>query len=224
MEEIDLREDSLYIFNQKEIQSCACISSLNLLHYILEKHLNVTDKFSYMFTYHASRKLEGNEKINCGVSIKTVLKSINHYGVLPMNLWKYGESKTTSEILNLATKTIKIKQLEAKYIEFYKRKTIVETLKNGYPFVFGIQIDQGFLSAKTNGGIVPMPSRDIGFSFSGHAMLGLGLTNINQKWYIIAQNSRGSNWGDKGYCYLPIDYFVNPNWTSECWTFNKTNQ
>jgi len=224
MDEIDLRTDNLNIFDQSNLSSCASVSTLNLLHYVLSTHLNNYEKFSYMFSYHAARRLEGNENLNCGVHIRSVLKAIKHYGVLPKDLWKYKEKKQRQEILNLASQSIKMDNVFPVFLDNSNIEGVYQNLKNKLPFVFGITIDNSFSAADKNRGIVSLPTSEVGNSISGHALFGLGIKKFEGKWYVIAQNSRGKKWGDNGYCYLPISYLTSVNLTPECWSFSMTNQ
>ncbi len=77
-------------------------------------------------------------------------------------------------------------------------------LSEGKPVVFAMMIHDNMWSAQ--GGLIPMPtatSEPVG----GHAIVAVGYDN--QKRHFIIRNSWGTEWGDKGYGYLPYDYFRN---------------
>ena len=52
-----------------------------------------------------------------------------------------------------------------------------------------------------------------GKSIGGHAMLIVGY-NDDKQWFIV-RNSWGNKWADNGYCYIPYDYIIDPNETSD---------
>ena len=60
-------------------------------------------------------------------------------------------------------------------------------------------------------GLVPMPTEDEGGrqSHGGHAMLCVGYSDPDEVF--IVRNSWGTDWGDKGYCYIPYRYLMNPD-------------
>ena len=60
-----------------------------------------------------------------------------------------------------------------------------------------------------NNGIVPLPNTNIEQLQGGHCMNLIGFDDSKQ-WFICA-NSWGTNWGNKGLCYLPYSYILNSN-------------
>ncbi|CAF4977297.1 unnamed protein product, partial [Rotaria sp. Silwood1] len=84
-------------------------------------------------------------------------------------------------------------------------------LAEGYPFVFGLATYPSFLTAKDNGGYVPMPNRSDEHPNTKremHAMLAVGYDDYSRSF--IVRNSYGEKWGDRGYGYIPYDYMGNP--------------
>ena len=67
--------------------------------------------------------------------------------------------------------------------------------------------------AKT--GIVPMPGPDDAPE-GGHAILGVGYDDSKEA--LIIRNSWGTEWGLKGYFYMPYAYITYPNLASDFWT------
>ena len=72
------------------------------------------------------------------------------------------------------------------------------------PVVIGISVYDSFY--ETDGtGIVKCPNIKKEKSYGGHCMLIIGWTTINDTEYYVVQNSWGENFGDNGFCYIPVD-------------------
>jgi hypothetical protein len=86
-------------------------------------------------------------------------------------------------------------------------------LAEGYPIIFGINLYKSFDKQRQKG-VVPMPSDTEASraSHGGHAMLAVGYSDKDRVF--IVRNSWGEGWGDKGYCYIPYDYLINPKFNS----------
>ena len=79
-----------------------------------------------------------------------------------------------------------------------------KALSEGKPVVFAMMIHDNMSEAVN--GVIPMPtatSQPVG----GHAIVAVGYDNARR--HFIIRNSWGTSWGDKGYGYLPYDYFRN---------------
>lgn len=74
-------------------------------------------------------------------------------------------------------------------------------LQRGFLIAYGIAIGNSFRPNAQ--GIIPPPSGSGG----GHAMVGCGLSKINNTWYIKTLNSWSAGWGLNGFCYVPEQYF-----------------
>ena len=71
----------------------------------------------------------------------------------------------------------------------------------------------------TKTGNVPMPNTKKERFLGGHAVTCVGYDDAKSVW--IMKNSWGSNWGDKGYFYLPYLYLVDSSLSSDLWTIYK---
>ena len=60
--------------------------------------------------------------------------------------------------------------------------------------------------------MVPMPDPSEKM-IGGHAMLIVGSTDT----HFIVRNSWGAEWGDNGYCYIPLDYLTDENLADDFW-------
>lgn len=83
----------------------------------------------------------------------------------------------------------------------------VEGLKNAIyssqrPLVTGVILYGSYRSAKTNGGILPIPKSGE-TKIGGHYMLMVGFNDNKRRFEL--KNSWGEKWGDKGYLYLPYE-------------------
>lgn len=84
--------------------------------------------------------------------------------------------------------------------------------------VAGFMLYEDFLLLSSN---EPILSTDQSLTYIGnHAMSIVGYNLIKKQ--LLAKNSFGESWGDKGYCYIPFEY-VQKN-MFEAWCFNITNQ
>jgi C1A family cysteine protease len=90
------------------------------------------------------------------------------------------------------------------------------SLSKGIPFIFGIMVPKSFYLTPASG-VVTMPSPDEA-RLGGHALLAVGFDD--EKQHFIVRNSWGEEFGDKGYCYIPYDFFtgkyqINPQSNAE---------
>jgi hypothetical protein len=110
----------------------------------------------------------------------------------------------------------------------FDKSEFLGCLNDGYPFVFGINLYSSFNSFQTVlTGIVSDPNRQNEKLIGGHCMLAVGWKKIEQdrqeKEFLIVQNSWGENWGDHGYCYIPLEYIMT-NDSFDFWTIRLTEE
>ena len=97
-----------------------------------------------------------------------------------------------------------------------------QSIIEGFPFVFGINIYESFESEivkKT--GFVPMPDTKNEKLLGGHAIMTVMFDD--DKKIIGCRNSWGVEWGDKGYFYLPYDFILNKDLASDFWIITGLN-
>ena len=63
---------------------------------------------------------------------------------------------------------------------------------------------------------MPEPRETI---MGGHAVCIVGYDD--NKGTFKVRNSWSEKWGDKGYCYFPYKYILNPNLASDFWTITR---
>jgi hypothetical protein len=101
-------------------------------------------------------------------------------------------------------------------------KTIIETLRAGYPITFGMDI----FNYKLNGSSIPFDplgmltkgsnyvmlytdssQHDKTKKIEGHQVVAIGCKRLKDgQTYLKIRNSWGSNWGEDGHFYMPITY------------------
>jgi C1A family cysteine protease len=97
-----------------------------------------------------------------------------------------------------------------------------QSIIEGFPFVFGINIYETFESENVkNTGNVPMPDTSNEKLLGGHAVMAVMFDD--DKKVFGCRNSWGTNWGDKGYFYLPYDYILNSDLASDFWIITSLN-
>jgi C1A family cysteine protease len=217
---VDLRNMCPPVYDQGELGSCTAnaIAGAYQFDEIKEKEQsNFTP--SRLFIYYNERKLEGSVNVDAGAEIRDGIKTINQIGVCPETLWPYDISKFKDEPpANCYDVAKNHKSVEYKQV-LQDLQQMKQCLINGYPFVIGISVYESFESkevAKT--GTVPMPKHNEKF-LGGHAMLCVSYDD-NKKVF-GCRNSWGSDWADKGNCYLPYEYLLDPNLASDFWTVTK---
>ena len=106
-------------------------------------------------------------------------------------------------------------------IKAYARVTSAMNVKtaiynNHSPVMIVVDIYENFYNIPKTGIV---PNRQ-GSCDGGHAMVIIGWTKINNQEYYVVQNSWGTNWGDKGLCYIkPGNSIISDLFTS----VDKTN-
>jgi C1A family cysteine protease len=85
------------------------------------------------------------------------------------------------------------------------------SLSKGFPVIFGIMVPRSFYLTPASG-VFSMPSPDE-IRLGGHALLAVGYDDDKQ--HFIVRNSWGEEFGDKGYCYIPYDFFTGKYQTSQ---------
>jgi C1A family cysteine protease len=95
---------------------------------------------------------------------------------------------------------------------------------DGYPVIFGFNVYESFKNESVEKtGIMSMPNTQTEQMLGGHAVLIVGNTTISDTEYYIVRNSWGTQWGDKGYFYMPKEYVENADLASDFWSIKLVN-
>lgn len=212
---VDLRSKCSKIEDQADLGSCTAQASVACLEYLEKIHNRRFSDLSRLFVYYNTRIIENTVKIDSGASLRDTMKSLSKYGVCAESDWPYIISRFSQRPKDKCYTDGK-----THVITSYKSlKTLTDMkscLAQGYPFVFGASIYESFESESTEKtGIVKMPGKREGL-LGGHALCCVGYQDSKQ-WFIV-RNSWGSEWGDRGYCYMPYSYLENIDLADDFWT------
>ena len=216
---VDLRAFCSPIENQGSLGSCTGQAIAGAIELLNKRNRKPTD-VSRLFIYYYERLLLGTVNYDSGAYIRDGIKATNHYGASLESYWPYDIRKFRQEPISEA-KTDALKRKVTRYERVNDFNGCIDALSNGYPVVMGFRVYNSFMSknvAKT--GIMPYPNTKRERLLGGHAVLLVGY-NKNKKVF-IARNSWGTNWGDKGYFYMPFNV-INPNMSSDYWIVKSVN-
>lgn len=215
---VDLRNMFPPIYDQGELGSCTANALCSVFEFeTIDQNIDVGFKPSRLFIYYNERKLEGTINEDSGATLSTGIKSLIKYGVCSENICPYKVENFKKKPSTRAYKDARDHKVVISTNIEQDIFTMKATLYNKNPFVVGIAVYESFESqevAKT--GIVLMPKQGEKM-LGGHAICICGYTETH--W--IAKNSWGSNWGDKGYFYLPLIYLLDSNLSTDLWNISK---
>lgn len=216
-EKVDLRSKCPPVYNQGPIGSCTANALSGAFEFCRKKQKLKIFMPSRLFLYYNERVMINTVNSDSGAYIRDGIKSLNTTGICPEKNWPYMvekfADKPPKKCYDMAIKST---------IKSYQRLNntnlpqLQSCLSEGYPFVFGFTVYESFQSqqvAKT--GILPMPKpkeKVVG----GHAVMAVGYDN--SKNAVIVRNSWGTNWGLKGYFYMPYGYISSNNLCDDFWT------
>ncbi|MBP2643786.1 MAG: cysteine protease [Firmicutes bacterium] len=214
--QVDLRSGCSPVVDQGELGSCTANAiASGLREYLLLKNKIPLIRLSRLFLYYEERLLEGTVDIDSGAELRDGMKVLKSLGVCPETDWPY----VISTFANPPDQKDIDDAVPYKIKEYHRIASLPQlkaALAEGLPVVIGIAVYQSFESdAVAETGVVPIPDTDKEQYLGGHAVLAVGYDD--DKNYLIIRNSWGESWGDKGYCYLPYDYYIK-GYVSDCWT------
>ena len=216
---VDLRSYCSPIENQGSLGSCTGQAIAGAIELLNKRNGNYKD-ISRLFIYYYERLILGTINYDSGAYIRDGIKATNHYGASLESYWPYDIRKFRQEPISEA-KTDALNRKVTRYERVNDFNGCIDALSNGYPVVMGFRVYDSFMSknvAKT--GIMPYPNTKRERLLGGHAVLLVGYNK--SKKVFIARNSWGTNWGDKGYFYMPFDV-IKPNMSSDYWIIKSVN-
>jgi C1A family cysteine protease len=217
--EIDMRGAMPPIYNQGPLGSCTANAIAGAIQYDEIKQSLQSDVPSRLFIYYNEREMEGSVQWDAGAQIRDGIKSINKVGYCDESLWPYDiDSFTVKPRVSCYEAASHHKAVVYKRVS-HDLHQIKQILASGFPIVYGFTVYSSFETDDVElTGFVPMPEKDESV-LGGHAILAVGYNDDIES--VIFRNSWGTNWGDKGYGYMPYEYITNPNLARDFWTVER---
>lgn len=212
----DLRPQDVPIYDQGALGSCTANGTAALLHFVRKKHRQKTPAPpSRLMIYYNTREIEDTIPYDAGAEVRDALKAAAKYGACFEDLWPYDIDKFTQKPPQNCYAVGQKDQAVIYRPVDQAAYAIKSCLASGYPITFGFncypEIDSDEV-AKT--GVLPMPKpneKDVG----GHCVVLMGYDDSGR--YFIVRNSWGTEWGDKGYFYMPYEYVLRNDLSSDFW-------
>jgi len=224
------------IRDQGALNSCTAFAGVALLEYFARR---TKDEFTYvspLFLYKVARNLM-NSLDDVGASVRETMKAMAAFGVPPEKYWSYEEENFDLEppafcyAFAQSYKTLKYFRLDrAKISKEILLFQIQAALAAGFPCIFGFTVYSSiYKEENTDKGYIPYPSKREQVA-GGHTVLAVGYDNYkeikhsdgkgNSMGALLIRNSWGTEWGQKGYGWLPYDYILK-GLTADWWSLIK---
>lgn len=203
---VDLRPKCPPIWNQGSIGSCSSQAGVAVRMMLSD----IKTPLSRLYQYYQERYLEGNVNVDSGATMRSIGKAMQKYGVSEEKYFPYVEStfaNEPSDIANVNAETYKI----SNYYAINTLDEIRQVLQvEQKPVLAAIDVYESFSDTPSNG----MMPKNSGKLLGGHALAVVGYSDEGR--YLIFRNSYGTGFGDKGYFYMPYDYF-NMGYARDFW-------
>lgn len=217
-----LKQYANTVYDQGFISSCtsnAFCSAFNIQNAIKKKYLGFMP--SRLFLYYKEREMEYSIYDDSGANVINGEIYVKKYGICSEKSWPYNVFKWSirpPSNCDVEAKRYKIQDYTIISIDSLLINNIKSCIKNQKPVLIALALYDSFVSKETGKtGIIPMPNMTTEKCVGGHELCLIGYDDTKQQF--IVQNSWGTKWGDKGFCYIPYDYLTNPKLNFECTYF-----
>ncbi|WP_177325445.1 C1 family peptidase [Pseudomonas sp. CFII64] len=209
----------MLVFDQGNSNTCTSHAVLAAMQIIRHKQDLDPVENSRLFLHYNSLKRLNRLNTNSGIPISTALSSIKEEGVCLEKNWPY----ILQRLAVVPEKLCYEDAINYRLLEFegvaQNANSIKHAMTDGYPLVFGVYLFPNYQAKEvTESGIVKIPEPGTNW-FDRHAVAAIGFEGD----YVIFQNSRSGNWGDKGFGRIPFEYLVNPKWAGNFFALTKVS-
>ena len=223
----DRRKEFTRVRNQGELGSCTAFAAAGLIQYMQRQAFGSYTELSTRFIYKVTRNLL-KWTGDTGAFLRSAMGTLTLFGAPPEEFWLYNGKRADINMdfdqepsafcyaFGQNYQAIKYVRLDQPNIP---TKKLVEIIKkyifSGLPSMFGFTCYESLRESNSNGGQIPFPNRREGI-IGGHAVTIAGyddnkeIKNSNADeptvGAFLIKNSWGTDWGEKGFGWLPYEY------------------
>ncbi len=194
---IDLRENESCpkILNEETLNSSGSNALSNVIRFWLRKQKKPEYQPSRLYIYYFARSLDNNTEYDTGICLKNLFKAIQTFGICSEKNWPYDITK-----FNIKPDS-DIPKENISTFKYYSVKNKINNLKlilsYGYPIICMLHFFDNNLSQ-----IMELPKNKKRHKFKAISIYGYR----DSSNMFICMNSLGSEWGEKGFFYVPYEY------------------
>jgi C1A family cysteine protease len=216
---VDLRSECPPVYDQGQLGSCTANAIAGAMEFDQIKQGASGFVPSRLFIYYNERAIEGTIPQDAGAQIRDGVKSVATLGAPNETDWPYDVAQFAHKPPPTAY-TDAMQDVVTSYARVARDTTQMRgCLADGFPFVLGFTVYESFESqAVADSGILNMPASGEKV-LGGHAVVAVGYDDSKRSF--IIRNSWGSNWGLKGYFWMPYEYLQNDHLSSDFWTLRS---
>lgn len=157
-----------------------------------------------------------SKRVTARPSIRQVLQALSTNGICDDATWP---TTTVQVPSNAETQALTRKGIAFKRVQSITLTNLVNLLKHDQCIVFGFSVPESF-KLVDDSGIVPEPVRDEPI-IGGHVATIVGWRPEIQCF--IVRNCWGSQWGNRGHCYISKDFIINSRYCNDFWIIRLEN-
>ncbi len=226
---VNLRAWCSPIEDQGDLGSCTANAGVALFEYFERRAFGKHSDASRLFLYKVTRNLMG-AKGDTGAELRDTMKAMVLFGVPPEKYWPYKitryEEEPTSFCYAFAQSYQAVKYYRLDPPGTAPTKALSEIKKSlaaQLPVMFGFSVYNSMPGVGDGKGEIPYPGPGDKLD-GGHAVVAVGYDDGKKigkdKGALLIRNSWGTEWGDKGYGWLPYTY-VEGGLAEDFWTLVK---